>query len=154
MIFADIGSGEGFFSLLAAEIVGPHGKVYSVDTDDEAISRLKHKAANLNLFNIEAIVDQAENTIFCKACVDVVFYSMVLHDFEDPVKVLQNAREMLKPSGILVDLDWKKMQMTFGPPEQIRYSEEKASDLIKHAGLTIASVSNVGPYHYVVTATK
>ena len=82
----------------------------------------------------------------------MVFYSMDLHDFHDPVKVLQNARQMVKSNGQLIDLDWKKIEMPFGPPVAIRFSEEKASDLIRSAGFTVTGVKNVGPYHYVVTA--
>ncbi len=152
MVFADIGSGEGFFSILAAEIVGKTGKVYALDTDAEAIARLKRKAAERGLLNIQAVVGEAESVVFCKACVEVVFYSMVLHDFHDPVRVLRNANAMLRLSGVLVDLDWKKKQMPFGPPVQIRFNEEKASELMMQAGLYVLSVRDVGPHHYVVTA--
>jgi ubiquinone/menaquinone biosynthesis C-methylase UbiE len=154
MSFADIGSGEGFFSILAAKVVGPKGKVYSVDLDGEAIARLNHRAAETSFSNIEARVGKAEETIFCTGCIDIVFYSMVLHDFHDPIKVLKNARTMLKSSGSIVNLDWKKKSMPFGPPEQIRFSEEMASNLIMQAGLKIADVRQVGPYHYVVIAKK
>ena len=60
MVFADIGCGDGFFSLLAAKIVGDKGKVYAVDTDDSAIERLKSKAKAENLKNITAVVGKAE----------------------------------------------------------------------------------------------
>ena len=152
MVFMDIGCGEGFFTLLAAHVVSETGIVYAVDTDAEAIERLKTKAAEKKLMNIRVKVGAAEETVFCTACADVIFYSMVLHDFNDPAKVLQNAKKMLKPSGTLVNLDWKKEQMSFGPPERIRFSEEKASDLLKEAGFTVESVKEAGPYHYLVTA--
>jgi hypothetical protein len=34
----------------------------------------------------------------------------------------------------------------------IRFNEEKASNLIKQAGLTVENVKDPGPYHYVITA--
>ncbi|MCJ7762825.1 class I SAM-dependent methyltransferase, partial [Candidatus Bathyarchaeota archaeon] len=146
------GCGDGFFSLLVAKIVGGKGKVYAVDTDDSAIERLKSKAKAKNLKNITALVGKAEETVFCKECADFIFYSMVLHDFYDPDKVLKNAREMLKPDGLLVDLDWKKIDIPFGPPVSIKFSEEYASSLIQSQGFTVANVRDVGLYHYVVTA--
>lgn len=151
-IFADIGAGDGFFTLLAAKAVGKTGKVYAVDADVEAVRRLKQAAKQQGLSNIDAKVGEAEYTVFCKACVDIIFYSMVLHDFHDPLKVLQNAKAMLKTTGLLVDLDWKKKQMPFGPPVQIRFSEEKASELLKEAGFRVVNVKDAGPHHYVVTA--
>ncbi len=152
MVFVDVGSGDGFFTMLAAQVVGVDGKVYAVDADASAIERLKQKAAKKGLANVKAVVASAEETVFCEACADSVFYSIVLHDFRDPAKVLQNARRMLKPSGIVVDLDWKKKQMAFGPPVQIRFSEEQASAMMEKAGFVVRSVRDIGPYHYLVVA--
>jgi ubiquinone/menaquinone biosynthesis C-methylase UbiE len=154
MVFADVGCGDGFFSLLAAKIVGESGIVYSVDSDTEAIDRLKTKTETQHLTNIRAKAEKAEKTIFCTTCADVVFYSMVLHDFKDPVQVLQNAKEMLKPSGKLVNLDWKKMQVPFGPPFKIRFSEQDAMGLLKISGFAVTGVKDAGPYHYVITANS
>jgi ubiquinone/menaquinone biosynthesis C-methylase UbiE len=152
MVFMDIGCGDGFFSILASKKVGENGKVYAVDTDASAIQKLKQKAYAEGLKNITAKVGAAEETVFCKECADYIFYSMVLHDFTDPAKVLQNAKQMIKPTGRLVDLDWKKQEMPFGPPIGIRFSEEKASDLLQNAGLKVEAVKEAGPYHYVIIA--
>ncbi len=152
MTFMDIGCGDGFFSILAAKTVGKKGKVYAVDSDASAIEKLNYKAKAEGLKNITAKVGAAEETVFCRECADFVFYSMVLHDFGDPAKVLQNALQMMKPTGRLVDLDWKKQDVPFGPPFKIRFSKEHASDLIRKAGFQISDVKDVGSYHYVVAA--
>ena len=148
----DIGCGDGFFTILAAKKVGSNGKVYAVDTDASAIERLEQKAKTEGLKNITAKAGKAEDIVFCMQCADFVFYSMDLHDFADPAKVLQNAKHMIKPNGRLIDLDWKKIDMPFGPPVSIRFSEEKAAGLMRSAGFTVADVRDAGPYHYVVTA--
>ncbi len=152
MVFVDVGSGDGFFTLIAAQIVGSTGKVYAVDSDASAIERLKLKAAEKGLANVKAVVAVAEETVFCEECADVVFYSIVLHDFRDPAKVLTNAKRMLKSSGLLVDLDWKKKHMPFGPRVEIRFSKNQASTLMENAGFCIDNVKEIGPYHYVVFA--
>ena len=152
MVFVDVGCGDGFFTILAAEMVGKTGKVYAVDTDATAIERLKRRATVKGLTNVKAVVAKAEETVFCDGCADIVFYSIVLHDFDNPAQVLLNAKRMLKPSGKLVDLDWKKKQMAFGPPARIRFSEEQAQGLIEAAGFKVESVKNTGRHHYVITA--
>jgi ubiquinone/menaquinone biosynthesis C-methylase UbiE len=152
MAFVDVGCGDGFFSFLAAKKVGANGKVYAVDTDASAIERLNQKAKAEGFKNIYAKAGRAEDTVFCKQCADFVFYSMDLHDFADPAKVLQNAKQMIKPDGQLIDLDWKKIEMPFGPPVSIRFSEEQAAELMRSAGFTVAKVEDAGPYHYLVTA--
>ena len=152
MTFMDIGCGYGFFTILAAQIVGESGKVYAVDIDSSSINQLKRDALEKGLKNIHIAIGAAEGTIFCTECADIVFYNTVLHDFQDPAKVLRNAKTMLKPSGKMVNIDWKKKPTAFGPSLQIRLSEEQAINLIKQAGFTIASVKDVESDFYIVTA--
>ncbi len=108
LTFMDIGCGSGFFALPAARIVGESGKVYGVDKDGESISNLKKLAGREGLNNLDLTIGKAEDVIKCEACADIIFFGIVLHDFENPVRVLENARKMLKLDGRLVNLDWKK----------------------------------------------
>jgi len=66
--------------------------------------------------------------------------------------VLRNAKRMIKPSGSLVNLDWKKKPSEFGPPVRIRFSEEEAVSLIEAAGFRVESVKDSGQDHYIVVA--
>lgn len=150
--FLDIGCGTGFFTLPAARIAGEKGKVYCLDADKEFISRLQEKADKEGLGNIHVTIGKGEDIILCDACADILFFGIVLHDFDDPPKVLRNARQMLKPTGRLVNLDWKKIEMSFGPPVQRRFSEEQASRLIETAGFTIETIKESGRYHYLLIA--
>ena len=125
LTFVDVGCGDGFFALPAARIVGKEGKVYALDFDVVAISSLKEKALRGNLKNIETRVGAVEDTIFCDSCADVSFFGIVLHDFDDPAKVLKNAARMIKPSGRLVDLDWKKQSMSSARYNELKRIEQK-----------------------------
>jgi ubiquinone/menaquinone biosynthesis C-methylase UbiE len=123
-----------------------------VDSDALGIEKLNRKAQAEGLKNIVSKVAPAEETVFCSSCADVIFFSMVLHDFANPAKVLQNARRMIKPTGTLVDLDWKKQEMPFGPPVKIRFSQDHASSIIHDAGFRVEGVRDIGDFHYVLTA--
>jgi hypothetical protein len=59
---------------------------------------------------------------------------------------------MIKPGGKLANLDWKKINMSFGPPQAKRFDEAAASRLIEGAGFKIESVKNSGLYHYLIMA--
>ena len=148
--FIDVGCGNGFFTLPAARLVGAEGRVSGVDIDEEAIRRIRRKAADEDLKNLTLRVGEAENTVLCEACGDVVFFGIVLHDFNDVAKVLANSMRMLKPTGRLVDLDWKKQRMLLGPPYQIRFSQKKAAELVRSAGFEIEKTTNSGLYHYMI----
>lgn len=152
LTFIDVGCGEGFFALPAARIVGKKGKVCGVDIYKEAVDQLKEKAMKEGLRNLNLTIGAAEDTILCEGCADIVFFGIDLHDFRDPTKVLMNAKRMLKPTGRLVDLDWKKQPMEIGPPLHIRFSQEEAVKRIEAAGFRIETAKEAGPYHYLVIA--
>jgi ubiquinone/menaquinone biosynthesis C-methylase UbiE len=152
MVFVDIGCNEGYFALPAAEIVGPEGKVYGVDVSPEAIGNLAGRARDLGLTNISPLVGTAEETLLCRKCADIVFFGIDLHDFRDPALAIRNAAAMLKPSGRLVDLDWKDEPTPFGPPPDIRFSMGKAVSLIGSLGFRILTAEEAGPYHYMIVA--
>jgi ubiquinone/menaquinone biosynthesis C-methylase UbiE len=153
LTFVDVGCGGGFFALPAARIVGKSGAVYGLDSDYEAIGKLKEKSAKEGLVNLKLRIGLAEETVFCDSCADIVFFGIVLHDFRNPTKVLSNAKRMLKPAGRLIDLDWKKEPMRLGPPLHIRFSEEQACKLIVSAGFEIEEVKRGELYHYIIVAT-
>ncbi len=152
MTLADVGCGNGFFSIPAAEIVTESGRVLCVDISREAMDELEAEARRRGLGNVTTKVGRGEDTVFCTGCVDLVFYGIVLHDFQDPLRVLSNAKRMLNPDGHVVNLDWKKVPMDFGPPHQIRFDVEEASSLLGGAGFEVDEVREEGDYHYLIIA--
>jgi ubiquinone/menaquinone biosynthesis C-methylase UbiE len=154
MVFVDMGCGDGYFALPAARAVGLSGKVYANDIDAGAVGRLREQAAKEGLRNLSAEVKEAESTVACEGCADIVFFGIDLHDFRDPARVLQNAKRMLRPKGRLADLDWKDEPMEFGPPKEKRFSIHKARNLIESAGFRIVSITEPGPYHYLIIAER
>ena len=148
----EIGFGTGYCLKLIAELVGQTGKVYGIDIDRQAIDSLAEKAGKEGLKNLYVTVGEAEEIVLCEGCADIVFFGIDLHDFRDPARVLMNAKRMLKPGGMLVDLDWKKEPMPLGPPLRIRFSEEKAAKLIEPQGFKVETVKKSGLYHYLIIA--
>ena len=153
LTFVDIGCGHGFFAIPAAKIVGSSGKVLGIDINVEALQSIRDLAADEHLKNLETILGRAEEIVPCRGCADIAFFGIVLHDFQDPYRVLSNAKSMLKPKGLLVDLDWKKEETAgMGPPVSIRFDEKQASDMITSQGFGVTSTSKSGKYHYIITA--
>lgn len=150
--FIDVGCGDGYFAIPVAQRVGPHGRVLGIDVSTVALARLQEKANQEHVTNLELTRGMAEDHVLCESCGDIVFFGINLHDFTNPSQVLQNARRMLKPSGKLVNLDWKKKSMRIGPPLHIRFSQQEAIELIKSARFNIARIQDAGPYHYLIIA--
>jgi ubiquinone/menaquinone biosynthesis C-methylase UbiE len=151
-IFVDSGCGGGFFALPAARIIGKSGKLYGVDTNAEGIADLKRLASQEVLENLELKIGNAEETVFCEHCSDIVFFGLVVVHLTDPVKAMENARIMLKTDGRLAVFDWKKKLTRQGPPMEQRLSEGQVVNFIKTAGFGAITVEDCGPYHYLITA--
>ncbi|HEC94091.1 MAG TPA: hypothetical protein ENI56_01810 [Candidatus Kaiserbacteria bacterium] len=75
-----------------------------------------------------------------------------MHDFQDSLKVLEHAREMLAPGGKVVNLDWKKIPTEMGPPLEIRLSEEDATALMERAGLRVVETKDLSENFYITIA--
>lgn len=148
MVFIDLGCNDGFFSIPAAKLVTKTGYVVGVDIDDEALHRLETKAQTENIDNISTIHSAAETVVIKEGVADFVFLGTVLHDFNDPVKVLKNAKEMLKENGLIYNYDWQKIRQTKGPPYDIRFSKEHVEQLALESGLVVVSSTDINKSFY------
>ena len=149
----DVGSGGGYYTIPAVEIVGPTGRVYAIDVNQESLDEVKEAADHAGLANITCIRGRAEETTVCESCADFVFYAAALHDFDDPAAVLRNARQMLKAEGHVVDLDWKKDAL-IGPPAWKRLSQSAAVKLIETAGFEMVDARDLGHMYLIVGTPK
>lgn len=100
MTVLDFGCGPGGFSLAAANLVGPEGRVYAVDIHPLALEMVKRAARKLGIGNIKPILcgDIAEVS---REIMDIVLLYDVLHDLQDPGAVLVELHRVLKPKGVL-----------------------------------------------------
>src|ERR687885_2285006 len=55
----DVGCGPGYFTLPAAELVGPRGKVYGVDVQPEMVEACRQRAAEAGARQMEVIPSNA-----------------------------------------------------------------------------------------------
>ena len=97
----DIGSGAGIDSLIAANKVGPGGKVTGVDMTDAMLAKARASAITAGMTNVEFIKSQAENLPVSDESVDVVISNGVLNLIPDKAGVLGELYRVLKPGGRL-----------------------------------------------------
>ncbi len=150
MCFVDLGCNDGYFTLPAAKIVGDRGKVIALDIDEEALNRLSQKIKQNKITNTTILHSAAEKSLPYKNIADVIFFGTVLHDFNDPIKVLKNSKKMLKKDGIIYNLDWQKTRSEIGPPFEIRLSIDDVRKLADEADLKLESSKNISDLFYEV----
>ena len=96
----DYGCGPGSFTLLAAERVGPSGKVYAADMNPLALQHVQKAAAKKGLGNIEVIHTDCATGLESES-VDLVLLYDTYHELENPASVLEELYRVLKPQGVL-----------------------------------------------------
>jgi SAM-dependent methyltransferase len=86
---------------VAADLVGPTGKVIGVDMTPEMLDRSRREAAKLGLRNVEFRAGILEQIPVEDAWADVVIANGVLNLVADKVQVLGEAFRVLRPGGVI-----------------------------------------------------
>jgi SAM-dependent methyltransferase len=98
---ADLGCGDGRFTLPLAQRFRKQGRVLAIDKSRPMLERLRVKVAKSNLNNVNIILDDIFCCIPCEK-VHVCFASEVVHSFRWDPCVFENMRRMSSNLGTVV----------------------------------------------------
>ncbi len=153
-VVADIGAGTGYFAFRIAEKIGPSGKVYAVDLQQEMLNALNERATEIGASNVTPVLSGPIDTTLADAAVHLVFIANVTHEYGDLDAGLCECARILKPGGSLVVVDWKQEETVKGPPLGHRISSTKVVNAAQSAGFSATASPDMLPYHYVLFFTK
>jgi len=105
---ADIGAGSGVITILMAREVGPEGKVYAVDIQEEMLELLGDKLNRLNIANVDLVLGAEKTPKLKPASVDLALMVDVYHELEFPYEMTLAMADSLKPGGRLVFVEYRK----------------------------------------------
>ena len=97
----DIGSGAGTDSLVAAQMVGPEGRVTGVDMTPEILAKARTAAAEMGVRNVEFVEGEVERLPLGDASFDVVISNGVIDLIPDKDSVFSEIERVLRPGGRL-----------------------------------------------------
>ena len=106
MIVADIGAGEGYFSLKLARAV-PRGKVFAVEVTDEKVAALKKGCGCGTPPKNHFIVEGNFKDPLLPEKVDLIFLVNTYHHIENRTAYFANVKKYLKPGGRIATIDHK-----------------------------------------------
>src|SRR5215472_2926818 len=101
---ADVGAGNGYYARQMADLVGPTGKAFGEDIDDQAIETMRSRAKGLR--NLEIIKGTDDDPKLPVNSLSAVLIMNAYHHFNHPQAMLNNIFRALKPGGRLVIGDY------------------------------------------------
>ena len=126
-VWADLGAGEGAFTLALAELLGPDAVIYAVDRDAGALRRLAGEMAR----RFPATTLHTQVGDFTRPLdlppLDGIVMANSLHFVADPAPVVARLRGCLRPTGRLLVVEyntdrgnqWVPYAFSFGTWQQI-----------------------------------
>lgn len=107
MTVADIGAGEGYYTVRLAERVGSKGRVLAQDIDRDALARLGRRVETERLDNVSIRLGKPDDPLLPERSFDRVFLVHMYHEVQEPYAFLWRLWPSLKPEGrvIVVDVD-------------------------------------------------
>lgn len=152
MVVADVGCGTGYFALPAAARVGPEGRVYAVDMQEEMLWSLQDRLHQEGVRNVLPVLSLEDVIPLPDATADAALLVNALHELRGD-GTLGEIWRLLRPGGFLGVVDWKREPMERGPPPDHRLSLGEARNRLEGLGFRPKAVE-VGPYHYGFRAER
>jgi len=137
MTVADIGAGEGYYTVRLAERVGEHGRVLAQDIDRGALERLGRRVERERLDNVSIKFGAADDPRLPEDSFDRVLLVHMYHEVEEPYAFLWRLWPALREGGTVVVVDMDRPTDQHGiPPALLSCEFERVGyrlDLIEKA---------------------
>ena len=143
-VAADVGCGDGFYTIPLARFLGPSGKVFAVDIDESALVKLKEHLTEDGLKNVEAIRGAGDDPKLPAGALDGALIVNAYHEMTAHEAILRHVLAALKQGGVLVLMEgiWDKNEAK-PREEQVKHHElaaQVARQEVEKAGFKIVEV--------------
>jgi predicted methyltransferase len=120
MSVADVGAGEGYYTVRLARAVGAKGRVLAEDIVPDVRDTLSDRVQRESLDNVAVKLGTPDNPMLPHASFDRVFLVHMYHEVASPYAFLWHMREGVKPDGLVVVVDADRPVAHHGiPPKQL-----------------------------------
>ena len=123
MYVADIGAGEGYYTVRLAPLVGKRGRVLAQDIVPETRNALAERVQRENLENVGVKLGEPNNPHLPDGSFDRVLLIHMYHEIEVPSEFLWHVRADLKRGGRVVVVDADRPTDRHGTPPKLLICE-------------------------------
>jgi len=123
MTVADIGAGEGYYTVRLASRVGKDGRVLAQDIVSEVRDRLAQRVERERLENVTVKLGTPDNPGLPANSFDRVFMIHMYHEIESPYAFLWNLRPAVRKGGRVIVVDAARPTNQHGTPAKLLQCE-------------------------------
>ncbi len=123
MSVADIGAGEGYYTVRLSPLVGDEGRVLAQDIVPATRDALAQRVNRENLENIAVKLGEPNDPKLPPASFDRIFLIHMYHEVERPSEFLWHLRDGLKKHGRVVVVDADRPTDRHGTPPKLLVCE-------------------------------
>lgn len=147
-VVADVGAGSGWFTVRLARRVGPNGKVFAQDVQQEMLAAITRRVQREGLSNVVPRLGRGSDPQLDARSLDAVLVVDVIHEIEDRVTLFRNLGRALKPGGLIGIVDFKPGAAGPGPDAEERVAAETIEEEAARAGLVLRRRETFLPFQY------
>jgi rhodanese-related sulfurtransferase/predicted methyltransferase len=151
-VVADVGAGQGFFTVRLAKAVGETGRVLAVDVSQQALRNLRSRVEEEGLRNVQVIEGATDDPHLPENTLDAALIVNAYHEMTEHQAMLARIRQALKPTGRLVIVEPISASRRDGTRDsQTRQHEiglEFVLDDARAAGFRIATLEDPFSNHH------
>jgi 2-polyprenyl-3-methyl-5-hydroxy-6-metoxy-1,4-benzoquinol methylase len=152
MTVADIGAGEGYYTIRLASRVGAQGRVLAQDIVPAVRDALAARVAREQLANVSVRLGEPDDPKLPENSFDRVLMVHMYHEIEEPYAFLWHLRPSVKADGAVVVVDANRSTQNHGTPPALLACEFAAvgyqrvhQEAMASAGGYLAMFRPVGP---------
>ena len=121
MSVADVGAGEGYYTVRLAPAVGRNGRVLAEDIMPQVRDALSERVQRENLDNVAVKLGTPDDPMLPAQSFDRVLLVHMYHEVQSPYAFLWHLRDGVKPDGLVVVVDSNRPVKRHGiPPRQLQ----------------------------------
>ena len=143
MTVADIGAGEGYYTIRLAQRVGREGRVLAEDIVASVRDQLAERVARERLEAVSVRLGKPDDPSLPPASFDRVLMVHMYHEIEQPYAFLWRLRPALKPDGLVVVVDADRATEHHGTPPALLACEFAA---VGYRQVSRADIPGAGAY--------
>jgi protein-L-isoaspartate O-methyltransferase len=147
---ADIGAGVGYHAIRIAGRVGPEGRVFATDIQEEMLSILRKNLRERSITNVIPILSGDESTGLPPRSIDLVLMVDVYHELSHPERFLEALKASLRPGARVALVEFRGEDPSVPIREEHKMTAEQVIRELSGSGFRLVERLEFLPWQHIL----